>query len=53
MRSTRSAAAELGEKGIRVNALSPGGIVTGIFAKNAGIEGSKADRLTDLIKVAW
>ena len=47
---TRSAGAELGEKGIRVNTISPGAIVTGIFAKNAGVEGSKADRLTDVIK---
>ncbi len=50
---TRSAGAELGEKGIRVNTISPGAIVTGIFAKNAGVEGSKADRLTDLIKGAF
>ena len=50
---SRSAAAELGEKGIRVNALIPGGIVTGIFAKNAGIEGSKADKVTDLLKVSF
>jgi NAD(P)-dependent dehydrogenase (short-subunit alcohol dehydrogenase family) len=50
---SRSAAAELGEKGIRVNALIPGGIVTGIFAKNAGIEGSKADKVTDMLKVSF
>jgi NAD(P)-dependent dehydrogenase (short-subunit alcohol dehydrogenase family) len=50
---SRSAAAELGEKGIRVNALIPGGIVTGIFAKNAGIEGSKADKVTDLLKASF
>jgi NAD(P)-dependent dehydrogenase (short-subunit alcohol dehydrogenase family) len=50
---TRSAAAELGEKGVRVNCISPGAIVTGIFAKNAGVEGSKADRLNDLIKGAF
>ena len=50
---SRSAAAELGEKGIRVNALIPGGIVTGIFAKNAGIEGSKADKVTDLLEVSF
>ncbi|MGD0331634.1 MAG: glucose 1-dehydrogenase [Xanthobacteraceae bacterium] len=49
---TRSAGAELGEKGIRVNTIVPGGIVTGIFAKNAGVEGSKADRLTDVVKAA-
>ena len=43
---TRSAAAELGEKGVRVNSISPGAIVTGIFGKNAGLEGSKADRVS-------
>src|SRR5208282_5017574 len=42
---TRSAAAELGEKGVRVNCISPGAIVTGIFGKNAGLEGSKADKV--------
>jgi NAD(P)-dependent dehydrogenase (short-subunit alcohol dehydrogenase family) len=50
---TRSAAAELGEKGIRVNSISPGAIVTGIFAKNAGVEGSKADKLTEGLKAAF
>lgn len=50
---SRSAAAELGEKGIRVNTLVPGAIVTGIFAKNAGVEGSKADKLTDMLKGAF
>lgn len=50
---SRSAAAELGEKGIRVNALIPGAIVTGIFAKNAGIEGAKAEKLTDFLKVGF
>ena len=47
---TRSAAAELGEKGIRVNSISPGAIVTGIFGKLAGVEASKADRVLDLVK---
>lgn len=47
---TRSAAAELGGKGIRVNAISPGGIVTGIFGKNAGLEGSQADRVSDAVR---
>jgi NAD(P)-dependent dehydrogenase (short-subunit alcohol dehydrogenase family) len=50
---SRSAAAELGEKGIRVNTLVPGAIVTGIFAKNAGVEGSKADKVNDFLKVAF
>jgi NAD(P)-dependent dehydrogenase (short-subunit alcohol dehydrogenase family) len=47
---TRSAAAELGEKGVRVNNISPGAIVTGIFAKNAGVEGAAADKLTEGLK---
>ena len=47
---TRSVAAELGEKGIRVNSISPGAIVTGIFAKGAGVEGSKADKVTEIAK---
>jgi NAD(P)-dependent dehydrogenase (short-subunit alcohol dehydrogenase family) len=50
---TQSAGAELGEKGVRVNCISPGAIVTGIFAKAAGVEGSKADRLTDVIRKAF
>ena len=47
---TRSAGAELGEKGIRVNCISPRAIVTGIFGKNAGLEGSKADQLAGVVK---
>ncbi len=47
---SRSVAAELGEKGIRVNSISPGAIVTGIFAKGAGVEGSKADKVTEIAK---
>jgi NAD(P)-dependent dehydrogenase (short-subunit alcohol dehydrogenase family) len=47
---TRSAAAELGEHGVRVNSISPGGIVTGIFGKTAGLDGGKADRVADVVK---
>ncbi len=47
---TRSVATELGEHGVRVNSLSPGAIVTGIFAKGAGVEGTKADRITGVVK---
>ncbi len=50
---TRSAAAELGEKGIRVNCISPGAIVTGIFGKNAGLEGAKADKVAGVVKDAF
>jgi len=48
--ATRSAAAELGEKGIRVNSITPGAIVTGIFAKAAGLEGAKADKAAEVAK---
>jgi NAD(P)-dependent dehydrogenase (short-subunit alcohol dehydrogenase family) len=46
---TRSAAAELSPGGVRLNSVSPGGIVTGIFAKAAGVSGADADRLVDVI----
>jgi NAD(P)-dependent dehydrogenase (short-subunit alcohol dehydrogenase family) len=48
---TRPAATELGGKGSRVNAISPGGIVTGIFGRNAGLEGTQADRVLDAVRV--
>jgi NAD(P)-dependent dehydrogenase (short-subunit alcohol dehydrogenase family) len=45
---TRVAAIELGEKRIRVNTISPGPIVTGIFGKSAGLDPDEADQnLTD------
>ena len=47
---TRSVAAELGERGIRVNCISLGGIVTGIFGKNAGVDGSKADQILGVVR---
>jgi NAD(P)-dependent dehydrogenase (short-subunit alcohol dehydrogenase family) len=33
-----------------VNCISPGAIVTGIFGKNAGLEGSKADQVAGVVK---
>jgi NAD(P)-dependent dehydrogenase (short-subunit alcohol dehydrogenase family) len=33
-----------------VNAISPGGIVTGIFGMNASLEGSKADKVTNVVR---
>jgi NAD(P)-dependent dehydrogenase (short-subunit alcohol dehydrogenase family) len=50
---TRSVAAELGEKGVRVNSISPGVIVTGFFGKNAGVQDSKADRVAGVVKAAF
>jgi NAD(P)-dependent dehydrogenase (short-subunit alcohol dehydrogenase family) len=41
---TRCVAAELGQHGVRVNSISPGPILTGIFAKGAGIDPTVADR---------
>ena len=40
---TRCAAVELGEKGIRVNSLSPGMIATGAFGKYTGMQSDEAD----------
>jgi NAD(P)-dependent dehydrogenase (short-subunit alcohol dehydrogenase family) len=37
-------AAELGESNIRVNSISPGAIVTGVFAKGVGVDPNVADR---------
>jgi len=42
---SRNVAAEISHDGVRVNTISPGGIVTGIFAKSAGLEGAQADRV--------
>ncbi len=47
---TRSVAAELGEQGIRVNSISPGPIVTGIFGKAAGLTDAAADRSADAVR---
>jgi NAD(P)-dependent dehydrogenase (short-subunit alcohol dehydrogenase family) len=40
---TRCAAVELGEKGIRVNSISPGMIATGAFGKYGGTQSGDAD----------
>lgn len=57
---TRCVAVELGEKGIRVNSISPGPTLTGIFGKAAGLPASAADRsaasmkpVFDAILPAW
>jgi NAD(P)-dependent dehydrogenase (short-subunit alcohol dehydrogenase family) len=44
---TRCVALELGEKLVRVNSISPGTIVTGIFGKGAGLSSNVADCTAD------
>ena len=41
---TRSVAMELGERGVRVNCICPGGIATPIFGKGLGFSDAAADR---------
>lgn len=43
-------AMQLGERNIRVNAISPGGIATGIFAKALGLPPDKADGMAEAVK---
>jgi NAD(P)-dependent dehydrogenase (short-subunit alcohol dehydrogenase family) len=50
---TRCAAVELGERGIRVNSLSPGPVLTGIFGKGAGLDGDVADQEPDVMQSAF
>ena len=40
---TRTAAMELGERGVRVNAISPGAILTPVFGKAVGMSAENAD----------
>lgn len=49
---TRCAAMELGEDGVRVNSISPGGIATGIFAKAMGMDPDKAETTSEKVKPA-
>jgi NAD(P)-dependent dehydrogenase (short-subunit alcohol dehydrogenase family) len=47
---TRCVAMELGESGVRVNSISPGGIATGAFGKAAGLPSDAADRTAEALK---
>ncbi|MGP0031731.1 MAG: SDR family NAD(P)-dependent oxidoreductase [Acidimicrobiales bacterium] len=49
---TRTAASELGEDGIRVNAICPGGIATSIFGRAAGLDSEAAQSTVDTMAVA-
>jgi NAD(P)-dependent dehydrogenase (short-subunit alcohol dehydrogenase family) len=49
---TRSVAVEVGEKGIRVNSLSPGPIVTGLFGKGIGLSPEEADNNLEYAEAA-
>ena len=49
---TRTTANELGEHGVRVNAICPGGIATPIFARAAGLEGEAAQRTVEFMSIA-
>ena len=48
---TKSVANELGESGVRVNCICPGGIATPIFGKGMGLSAEQADLTIDLMKV--
>ena len=47
---THSVAMELGESGVRVNCICPGGIATPIFGKGYGLSAEAADRTVPLMK---
>jgi NAD(P)-dependent dehydrogenase (short-subunit alcohol dehydrogenase family) len=47
---TRSVAMELGERGVRVNCICPGGIATPIFGKSLGLSAEEAEQTIPLIK---
>jgi NAD(P)-dependent dehydrogenase (short-subunit alcohol dehydrogenase family) len=49
---TRTTANELGEDGIRVNAICPGAIATSIFGRAAGLDGDEAQRTVPFMAMA-
>ena len=50
---TVCAAMQLGEKNVRCNSISPGGIATGIFAKALGVPPDKADSYAEAAARTW
>jgi NAD(P)-dependent dehydrogenase (short-subunit alcohol dehydrogenase family) len=49
MQLSRNVASEISKGGVRVNTITPGGIVTGIFAKSAGLPPDRADQVLGAI----
>jgi NAD(P)-dependent dehydrogenase (short-subunit alcohol dehydrogenase family) len=49
---TVTTANELGEHGVRVNAVCPGAIATSIFGRAAGLDGETAQRTVDFMTAA-
>src|SRR5262249_50305355 len=49
---TVTTANELGEHGVRVNAVCPGAVATPIFGRAAGLDGEAAQRTVDFMTVA-
>jgi len=47
---TRSVAVELGEHGVRVNCICPGGVATPFLARSMGLVGEEAERFTEQTK---
>jgi NAD(P)-dependent dehydrogenase (short-subunit alcohol dehydrogenase family) len=47
---TRTTANELGEDGVRVNAICPGGVATSIFGRGAGLDGDAAQSTVSVME---
>jgi NAD(P)-dependent dehydrogenase (short-subunit alcohol dehydrogenase family) len=49
---TRTTANELGEDGVRVNAICPGAVATAIYGRALGLDGDQAQRTVDFMTMA-